>query len=66
MNVKDFALQMIGSNPNMRNNPQAQELLKIIQSGDNARGEQLAKSLCNANGVSTEDAISQARNFFNI
>lgn len=66
MNLKDMALKMISNNPKVANNPQAQELIEVIKSGDNARGQQIAQNLCNTYGVSKEEALNQAKGFFNI
>lgn len=64
--LASMALRMIQSNPNLKNNQMAQELVSCIQSGDNSRGEQLANNLLNTYGISKEDGLSQARNFFHI
>lgn len=66
MNLKDFALNLINKNPNVANNPRAQELIDVIKSGDDARGQQIAQNICDTYGVSKEDAISQAKGFFNL
>lgn len=63
---KDFAMQMINRNPNIANNPQAQEFMKVIQSGDQVRGRQIAENLCKTYGVSPEEALAQAKDFFRI
>lgn len=65
-NLKDFALNMIANNPNVRQNPQMQEFISVIQNGDNARGEQIANNLCNTYGVSKEQALDNAKRFFRI
>lgn len=66
MNLKDLAVNLINRNPKIVNNPQAREYLNVIQSGDEQRGQQLAKNLCESMGVKPEEAYSQARNFFHI
>lgn len=65
-NPKDFAMRMINSNPNIANNPQAQEYLKLIQSGDNVRGQQVAENLCKTYGINPEEAVAKAKQFFRI
>ena len=45
LNLKDFALNMIDGNPNVANNPNAQEFLNVIRNNDDVRGKQIAKNL---------------------
>lgn len=61
MNLQQMAMMMLQNNPNIKNNPMAQQALQIIQSGDNAAGEQMAMNLCQTYGVSKEQAIKQAQ-----
>ncbi len=64
--MRSFALNLLSQNPNIRSNPQLQDMLQVIQSGDSVRGQQIAENLCSTYGISKEDAISNARNFFHI
>lgn len=64
--LKDFALGLIGQNPALQRNPNAQVMIDAIKSGDSRRGQEIAQNLCNTYGVKPEDALSQARRFFNI
>lgn len=64
MDLKQVAMNMLQSNPRFSNNPQAQEYFKVIQSGDNVRGEEIARNICNSMGIKPEDAYNQAKNFF--
>lgn len=64
--MRSFALNLFSQSPNIRSNPQMQDMLQVIQSGDSARGQQIAENLCNTYGISKEDAISNARNFFHL
>lgn len=57
--------QLLQRNPNIQNNPQMQEYLNILQSNDAVRGQQVAENLCKSYGVSKEDAMAQAKKFFN-
>lgn len=61
-----LAMNLINKNPAIQNNPQAKELIGIIQSGDSARGEQIAMNLCNTYGVTKEQAIDQAKRYFGL
>ena len=65
-NLKDFALGIIGSNPQIAQNPNAQQMLECIKNNDNVRGQQIAENLCKTYGVKHEQAIQQARSFFHM
>lgn len=62
-NIVNAVLQR---NPNVRNNPQAQEYLNVISSGDSQKGQQIAENLCKTYGMTKEQAIAQAKGFFGI
>lgn len=62
--LKSFAMMLLRQNPNIMNNPQAQHMVSIIQNGDSAQGQQVAENLCKTYGISKEDAIQQAKQFF--
>ena len=66
MNLKDFAVNLISKNPQIANNPNAQGMLQAIQNGDNAKGEQIAKNLCDSYGITPDQAVQQAKRFFNL
>lgn len=66
VDFRSLALNLIGRNPRVANNPQAQQMLQVIQNGDSARGQEIATNLCNTYGISKEDAVKQAKNFFGI
>ncbi len=66
MNLQQMAMNMLQSNPQVANNPQAQEFLNVIKSGDNQRGEEIARNMCQSMGVKPEDAYKQARQFFHM
>lgn len=65
-NFMQMAMNLIGQNPQVANNPQAQNLIQVIQSGDAKKGQEIAQNLCQTYGVSPEDALKQAKQFFNI
>lgn len=65
-NVMGLALDLVQKNPALANNPNAREMIDVIRSGDAAKGQQIAKNLCDTYGVKPDDAISQARSFFRI
>lgn len=62
----NFAMAMIGRNPQIANNPQAQNMIDVIRNGDSKKGIEIAENLCTSYGVNKDDAINQAKKFFNI
>lgn len=64
--IEQFALNMLNQNPQMRNNPLAQEFISVLQSGNAQRGEEIANNLCQTYGVNRDQAIQQARNYFHL
>ena len=64
--VMQLAMNMINKNPAIKNNPNAKELIDIIQNNDSVRGEQIAMNLCNTYGVTKEQAIDQAKRYFGL
>lgn len=63
-NLQAFAMNLLKNNPKIANNPQAQNFIDVIQRGDNAQGEEIANNLLETFGVSKEEGIQQAKNFF--
>lgn len=61
--MKQFAIQMI-QNSGRGNTPMGQEALRILNSNDEQAGIQMANNLCNSNGVSPQDVLPEAGNFF--
>lgn len=57
-------LSKLQQNPNFQNNPQAQEMLNVILTGDSKRGEEIANQILQQNGVSKEEGVNKARSFF--
>lgn len=66
MDMMKFALGMLKQNPNVRNNPNAKEMIDCIEKNDASRGEQIANNILNSRGISRNEAMSQARNFFGL
>lgn len=66
INLQQFAINLLRNNPNVVKNPQAQEMLKVIQNGDSQRGQMIAENLCKTYGITKEDALTQAKQFFHI
>lgn len=60
-----LARRLIQSNQNkIPNTPWAQAAVNAIMNGDAQAGEQLANNLCQAHGVSKQQALDQAGRFF--
>lgn len=66
INLQQLAMTLLAKNPNIANNPRAQEMLQTIQNNDVQKGSEIAKNLCNTYGVSPEEAVGNAKKFFNI
>lgn len=66
MNVNQVLDTLLQRNPEMQNNPMAKQMIDVIRSGDSAKGQQIANNLCKSNGVSPQDAIKQAQQFFGL
>lgn len=64
--MMDFALNLLSRNPNIANNPNAQNYISVIRSGDAAKGAEIANNICASYGISKEEALQQARGFFHI
>ena len=64
--IANFAMNLLQRNPNMANNPQAQQLLQMIQNGDSAQGEKMAENLCETYGMTKDQALAEAKKFFGI
>lgn len=65
-NLMNFVMSMINQSPQIANNPQAREFISVLQNGDSRQGSQIAENLCKTYGVSKEQAIMQAKQFFHI
>lgn len=65
-NLQNFALNYISRNSNNFNSPMGQQFIEILRSGNSAAGEQMVNNLCQSYGISKEQALQQARQFFGI
>lgn len=59
-----MAMNMIRNNPQIANNPQAQHYIQVLESGDEAKGREIAENICKSYGMTIEQGVQQARNFF--
>lgn len=58
--IQQMTMKILKENPNIANNPNAQSMINVIQSGDEKKGQEIAENICKSMGVSKEDAIRQA------
>lgn len=64
--ISQLAMNMLSRNPQFQNNPQAKYMMQIIQSGDSVQGQEIAENLCKTYGVTPEQAVQQAKQFFKL
>lgn len=55
--IQQMAMKILKENPNIANNPNAQSMINIIQSGDEKKGQEIAENICKSMGVSKEFQI---------
>lgn len=66
MNIMQLIEQQARKNPQALQNPRAQSLVSVLQSGDEKRGEEAAMRILQTMGLSKEEGIAQAKQFFGI
>lgn len=59
-----FAMNVLRRSPSIAQNQRNQDLLQVIESGDDTRGQQIAENLCKTYGVTPQEAVDMATNFF--
>lgn len=64
MNPLEIAMRMMQNNPAIAKDPEKQRMLQVLQNGSPQEQEQLARELCQARGVTPEDAMQQVQSFF--
>lgn len=65
-NISQLAMQLIQNNPKIAQSAQAQQYLRIIQSGDSVAGQQLANNILQTYGLTKEQGIQQAMQGFGL
>lgn len=65
-NPQQFALNMLTQNSNLKNNQMALQAIDILQRNDERAGIEMANNLCQTYGITKEDALGRAKQFFNI
>ena len=63
MNMQAF-LQQAMQNPQLANNPQAQNIIKVLTSGDAKAGEALARNYAQSMGIDPQELAQQSMNYF--
>lgn len=61
MNFQNLVQTAIRQNPKLQQNPQMQNYIQILMSGDSQRGEQLARNICESMGITPEQGVQQAQ-----
>lgn len=65
---RDIALNFISNNPQLQqyiaSDPQKQQMFEVLKSGDAVKGQQLANEICQQQGVTPEQGLQNAMNFF--
>lgn len=64
--ILGFAMKQLQDNPNVRSNPQFQQMIHAIESNDSKQGEAIANNILRNYGVTKEEALGRAINFFNL
>lgn len=59
-----FLQAQLRNNPNIANNPQAQNYIQILQSGNAQAGQQIAENLLKTYGMTKDQGMNQVRQFF--
>lgn len=62
--MQQMLMQQAMSDPRIANNPQAQNILNILKSGDAVAGEQMARNLCQTYGMDPQQGVAQAQQAF--
>lgn len=57
-------VNQIKGSPQIANNPQMLAYIEVLESGDSKRGEELANNLLQTYGVTKDEALAQAKQFF--
>lgn len=64
-NPQKVIQSMIESNPNIQNNPLAQNAMKMYQNGDTSGLKNMAKNMCKERGITVDQAKQQIMGMFN-
>lgn len=62
--LEEIAMTLLQKNPQVANSPQGQQFMAILKSGDAQKGQQMADNICSSYGVTRDDALNRAKQFF--
>lgn len=66
MNLGGLLFELIKRNPGIQQNPRAKSMLDVIASNNAKSGAVIADNLCREYGVTRDEAIKMAQDFFNL
>ena len=64
-NPQQAIQNIIESNPNIKNNPLAQNAMKMYQNGDTRGLQNMAENMCKERGITVDQAKQQVMGMFN-
>lgn len=64
-NPQQAIQNIIESNPNIQNNPLAQNAMKMYQNGDTRGLQNMAENMCKERGITVDQAKQQVIGMFN-
>ena len=64
-NTQQAIQNIIESNPNIQNNPLAQNAMKMYQNGDTKGLQNMAENMCKERGITVDQAKQQVIGMFN-
>lgn len=63
INPQQILQRALQQHPEMANNPQIQQYIQVLMSGDSQRGEKLAQNLCNSMQMKPDQLVQQAQQY---
>lgn len=63
--IQQFCIRKLQSDPSKLNSPMGQELMRILQTGDTAAGEQMAYNICNSVGMTPQQLLTAVQQKMN-
>lgn len=64
-NPRQAIQSIIENNPNVQNNPLAQNAMKMYQNGDTRGLQNMAENMCKERGITVDQAKQQVMGMFN-
>ena len=61
LNLKEYALNLLMNSPRCKNNQMAQNFIRVLQTGNDAEGEEMANNILQSMGMTKEDALKKIR-----